>query len=102
MTPKAVEDREKGCVINVVVRPGSKARTLIAEVNDEAIHINLQAQAKDGKANAELVKRLAKTLGVQSSRITILTGHKSRDKTLFISGVASAEALSALRSAVNV
>lgn len=37
-----------------------------------------------GKANKAVIKLLAKTLGIAKSRLTILRGHTSRDKTIRI------------------
>lgn len=39
---------------------------------------------EDGKANKAVIKLLAKTLGLAKSRMTILRGHTSRDKTIRI------------------
>ena len=50
----------------------------------DAIKIKIAAQAVDGKANAALVKFLAKTLGVARGDIEICAGLASRDKIVEI------------------
>ena len=51
-----------------------------------ALKISVTAPAQDGKANAALVKVLAKGLGVAKSAIAITTGHKDRNKVITVAG----------------
>ena len=84
MVDRPVWQTEKGVIIQVVVRPNSKDKKLIAEITPEAIHVNLSSQAREGKANIELLKRLAKLLKISTSEIIIVAGQKSREKKLLI------------------
>ncbi len=77
----------RGAFLRVVVRPNSKEKEFIAEFSPEAIVINLRGPAREGKANSELVKKLSKILGISTAEIILVTGHKSREKTLLIVGV---------------
>jgi uncharacterized protein YggU (UPF0235/DUF167 family) len=52
----------------------------------------------DGKANAEVGRLLAKLLGVPSTDVSVIRGTTSRDKTLLVYGLESAEVRSALDS----
>ncbi len=58
----------------------------------------VRAVPEDGKANAALLKLLAKTIGVPKSAVTLVAGHTSRVKTLRLTGDAGrlATALNAL------
>lgn len=58
----------------------------------------VRAVPEDGKANAALLKLLAKTIGVPKSAVTLVAGHTSRVKTLRLTGDAArlATALNAL------
>ena len=47
----------------------------------------LKNQAQDGKANLELVKLLAKSVGVTMANIEIIIGATSRKKTIRINNV---------------
>ena len=47
----------------------------------------------DGAANSHVIEFFAKKLGVQKSKITIVSGEKSRHKTLRVDGVSLAEAV---------
>lgn len=59
----------------------------------DGVKIKIAAPAMDGKANAELIKYLAKTLGISKSGVRILSGESSRDKIVEVSGTEGAKAL---------
>ncbi len=48
------------------------------------VRVSVTAPPEDGKANAALVKLLAKELKVAKSAISILSGHQSRTKLLSV------------------
>lgn len=54
------------------------------EVNGNEITIGVRSKPVDGKANKEIIKKLAKHFGVSSANIAIRSGHKSRDKIVEI------------------
>ncbi len=91
---------EKGTLIRVLVRPSSRDERLVSEIDDTSIHVNLKGPAREGKANTELVKRLAKALGVSTSSLVLVGGHKSREKTLLVDGIEPEEILQRLSSKV--
>jgi len=96
MSTAAVWENEKGAYIRVIVKPNSKSSKFIAEITPEAVFLNLSGPAREGKANAELIKKMAKTLGVTTSAITILSGHKNREKTLLVRNYAKENVLEKL------
>ena len=59
----------------------------------DGVKIKIAAPAMDGKANAELIKYLAKTLGISKSGVRILSGESSRDKIVEVSGIEGAKVL---------
>ncbi|MHA2383598.1 MAG: DUF167 domain-containing protein [Candidatus Thorarchaeota archaeon] len=83
----AIWETERGTILKVNVRPKSQEKSLVAEMSPEVIVVNLKSPAREGKANSELVKRMAKALSVSSSSITLVAGHKSREKTLLVQGL---------------
>lgn len=85
----AIWETEKGTFLRAIVRPNSKEKKLVSEVTSEAIHINLRSQARGGKANSELLKELAKSLRISTSDISLISGHRSREKLLLISGISA-------------
>lgn len=83
----AIWETERGTILKVNVRPKSREKSLVAEISPEVIVVNLKSPAREGKANSELVKRMAKALEVSSSSVTLVAGHKSREKTLLVQGL---------------
>lgn len=61
-----------------------KLRQDFVRVNGDRILVGLTKKPKRGRANAELIRKLAKHFGVPSSKVKILTGSRSRHKTVEI------------------
>jgi len=80
----------------VWVTPGAP-RSAIAGVADGRLRLWLAAPALEGKANAELIRLVAKTLGVPRRRVDLATGATGRRKLLRVHGVTLEEARRRLR-----
>ncbi len=80
-------ESEKGTFLRVIVRPKSREKDFVAEISPEVIVVNLKGPAREGKANSELVKRLAKVLSISAGSIRLVAGYKSREKTLLVEGL---------------
>lgn len=75
------------------VRVQTRARkNEIATVRDGVLVVRLTAPPLDGRANAALCQLLADRLGVRASGVTILRGHRSRDKLVRVAEVDQATA----------
>ena len=55
------------------------------QVEGDKILVGLTSKPEKGKANTELVKKLAKHFNVPSSHVSIVSGFKSRNKVVEIS-----------------
>ena len=53
-------------------------------VNGEYILVGLTSKPKRGRANAELIRKLAKHFGVPSSRVKIVAGFRTKNKIVEI------------------
>ncbi|OUD08851.1 hypothetical protein BVC71_09005 [Marivivens niveibacter] len=71
-----------GAMIALRVTP--KASRDRITVEGDQIRVYVTAVPENGKANAAVVKLLAKALGVPKSRLTVLKGVTSRDKVIQI------------------
>ncbi|NHI83878.1 MAG: YggU family protein [Candidatus Thorarchaeota archaeon] len=87
MSHGPIWENNDGVIIKILVRPRSKERAVISELTDEYLAINIRAPAREGKANIELLKQLAKLLHVSTANIEIISGHKSREKTIKVIGI---------------
>ena len=96
MHKDALWETEEGTHLRVLVKPKSTSREFVAGVSDNALVVNLRSPAREGKANTELLKRLSKVLGISTGDIRLISGHKSREKTLVIKGKTIGDVKSAL------
>ncbi len=81
--------------VSLRVIPRAK-KNQIAGRRGGAVVVRLQAPPVEGAANKALKKFLAKQLGVRASDISVVSGEKSRDKTIAIEGISQEEADRAL------
>jgi uncharacterized protein (TIGR00251 family) len=87
MHKDAVWETGDGVFLRVLVKPKSTQKKLISDVTEDMVVVNLKSPAREGKANTELLKRMSKALGISTGNIRLIAGHKSREKTLLISGL---------------
>ena len=80
----------------VWVTPGAP-RSEVAGVAGGRLRLRLAAPALEGRANAELVRLVAETLGVPRRQIDLATGATGRRKLLRVRGVTLEEARRRLR-----
>jgi len=71
------------CTITVDASPGA-SRTEIVGVNPwrKALQVRIAAQAKNGEANAELVRFLSEKLSVPASSIKLVRGERASLKVI--------------------
>tara|TARA_B100001079_G_C16277163_1_gene454794 strand:- start:265 stop:516 length:252 start_codon:yes stop_codon:yes gene_type:complete len=60
------------------------SRNQVDGFEDGTLRLRVTAPPAEGKANAEVIALLAKTLGLSKSRLEIVRGHNSRDKVVSI------------------
>jgi hypothetical protein len=70
----------------VTVRPGS-TKPGIHRIKDREFKVKVKSPPEKGKANKEIVERLAEYFNVSKSQIIILRGHTSRKKIIEIKGL---------------
>ncbi|MEP6573537.1 MAG: DUF167 domain-containing protein [Gemmatimonadota bacterium] len=73
----------KGVKLRVLVQPRASI-TELAGLHGDALKIRLAAPPVDGEANEELIRFLAKTLGVRRADVSIVSGSSSRRKVIEI------------------
>ena len=98
MSERAIWETEKGTFLRIIVKPKSKERVFIAHFSEDEIFVNLRSPAREGKANAELLKRMSKILQVSSSSILLVAGHKSKEKTICVVGLSIEDVTQKIKS----
>ncbi len=76
----------KTTIINLHVVPQSSRNEIVGWVDaadgKKALKVKITAAPEDGKANAALIKFLAKQWGIAPSSLEITSGHTGRHKRL--------------------
>lgn len=80
--------REESGAITFTVRvvPRSSRSEIVGEM-DGAVKVRLTSPPVDGAANAELIRLIAKKLGVSRSAVELIGGETSKTKRLKVTGV---------------
>lgn len=70
----------------LTVRVTPKASRNAITVEGDRLRVYVTTAPTDGKANAAVIKLLAKALGVAKSRLVLVQGATSRDKVFRVEG----------------
>jgi hypothetical protein len=81
-----IEQRDNAVRVRVRVQPRA-SRTEVAGEHDGALRVRVAAPPVDGAANAELVRFIARRVGVAPSRIRLVSGEAGRLKVVEIEGI---------------
>jgi hypothetical protein len=90
-----IEATEGGVRLRLTIQPRA-SRTEVAGLHGALLRVRLSAPPVDGAANEELVRFLAKVLGVPTRMVEVTAGHASRQKTVTVAGLDPAAAARAL------
>ncbi len=82
----AIRESEGGVTFSIRVLPRS-SRSEIAGIQESALRIRITAPPVEGLANEECIRLLAKKLHIAKSRISLIAGQQSRNKTVRIEGL---------------
>lgn len=84
---------EKGgsVFINIHLQPRA-SKNEIAGIHGESLKVRLTSPPVEGAANSHVIEFFSKKLGTTKSKIAIVSGEKSRHKTLKVEGLTAAEA----------
>lgn len=92
---EAKKHSDASCILAVLATPRA-SRSEIVGWQEERLKLRLKAPPVDGEANAELVRTLAKALGLPRSAVTLQQGEASRRKSVRVMGLTEAELLKRL------
>lgn len=77
-------DKGDNILIKVIAKPGAKNNN-VCDISSEGVGVQINAPAKEGEANTELLKYISSILGVRKTDVTLDRGMKSRQKVIKIS-----------------
>ncbi len=92
INPAALELKEidGGSRIKVRVQPSARQDT-ITGVHNGALRMTVVAPPERGKANESVARTLASALNIATSRVAVVAGFTSKDKTVHVAGLSAAE-----------
>ena len=70
--------------LDLKVVPNKKQNRIVKSEGDQSFMVELKAKPVEGRANQELIKYLAKVLGIRQNQIMIIKGIHSHHKVLRI------------------
>ncbi|KAI5190391.1 uncharacterized protein NEMIN01_1015 [Nematocida minor] len=77
-----MRETETGVIINCEVKPKSKVFSIAW--SDDVLNISVTSMAVENKANKEVVEILHNLFKVPKNRIKIVSGHKSKSKSVLV------------------
>ena len=81
-----------GILLPILAQPKAR-RNAVTGIHDGRLKVAVMQAPEKGKANAAIVKLLAKSLGLKRSQLELIAGATAQRKTIRVAGV-SAESLS--------
>jgi uncharacterized protein (TIGR00251 family) len=93
MTP--ITPTATGVRLVIHVQPRA-SKTEVVGRHGDAIKLRIKAPPVDGAANAEVIRFVAKALGLPSRQVHMVHGDTSRRKTIEATGISVADATAAL------
>jgi len=87
-----LRETARGVSIAVLVAPRA-SRTAVAGDADDRLRIRVAAPPVEGAANEELIRFLARTLGLPRASVTLTAGAAGRRKTVAAEGIGAEAAL---------
>lgn len=91
----AKTQKDDFAVLPVLATPRA-SRSELAGWQEGRLKVRLKAPPVDGEANAELLRTLAKALGVPKSAVSVEQGEASRRKSVRVCGLSEAALLERL------
>ncbi len=84
--PKTNENERPVLRLDIRLTPNASRNEVLGRTGDGRFRIKVQSPPVEGAANRCLIEFLAARAGVSKSRVRIVAGEKSRDKTVEIEG----------------
>ena len=78
-------------MVRLAVRAHPGASRASAEWDGAVLHVRVTARAVEGAANRALIQAVADALGVRRSAVSLVAGHRSRNKLVEVNGLDQAD-----------
>lgn len=100
---ETIRKHRDGATLDLFVTPGAKCSVFPAGYDKwrKRIEIKVCSEAKEDKANKEIVGKLAECFNKPVKDVLIISGGKSREKTLLVKGASVGDVIKILRGSLN-
>jgi len=100
---EAIRDHKDGAVLHLFVASGANRTVFPAGYNvwRKRLDIKVCSEAKDNKANKDVIKTVAEYFKKPVKDVLIVSGEKSRGKTLLIKNISSNEVIKKLMRSLD-
>ena len=88
-------------ILDLEISPNSETNK-ISGVNDwrKRLRIDISKPAVNGMANEELLRFIIQKFNIKSNQVELISGHKSKHKSIMISGIREIKILSIINQEV--
>jgi uncharacterized protein (TIGR00251 family) len=90
-----IEPHNKGTLLRIRVKPRSRKQAIILD-GDCAVCV--KAAPTRGEANVEVLKVVAKALGIQTNRVYLISGKTTQNKIILIEDLDPKSVIEALKN----
>ena len=99
----SIKKHKDGVLLDIFVKAGAKSCVFPSGYNQwrKRTEIKVCSEAKENKANIEVIKTVAKYFSKSTRDITIVNGVKNKEKTLLINNVLSDDLIKKLRKSFD-
>lgn len=87
---EALREDAEGVLVSLRVTPKS-GRNAVTGFKNGLVLVAVRAAPADGQANAAVTSTIAAALGCSKSSVTLVRGHKGREKTVRVTGLSLAQ-----------
>ncbi len=90
-------------LIKIHILPGSTRSLFPAGYNNwrQCIEAKVKAAAKENKANNEIIEKIAKYFDILPKDVSIVSGHKGREKTISIKNIQKEDVCRKIEESLN-
>jgi len=99
----AIQNHRDGAILHLFVTSGANRTVFPAGYNvwRKRLEIKVASEAKDNKANKEVVQTIAEFFDKPVANVHIVSGEKNREKTLLVKGVSVNNAVKKVKESLD-
>ena len=100
---ESIQDHKDGAILHLFVTTGSNRTVFPAGHNvwRKCLNIKVCSEAKDNKANKDVIKAVADYFNKSVANVYIISGEKNREKTLLVKDVSVDNAIKRLKESLD-